>query len=293
MKGRAGARPGFGWVAVCLVLALPRTWVPCHRKGTRLTAAAAATDQSSISDSNQEVQRRFAIGVEMLMESAANLSSRGLHEKALGALAPARTLLDAAGCPDDLAAGYFIQHGAAYASLQRFGEALQEYGKARAIFKKHDDLRCADATTVSANMAIAASALQRSRDAMVYFHEACEGLEAMGDGDRVKAQILTGMGAASAGSGCIEEGLSHMKQAWKALLRAGDSDTLEAAILLHQMGSLHYQLALYSQAVMHFDLARERYQGNARFREMLQMWYMSAATTFRGWLWDTEQSLYK
>ena len=153
----------------------------------------------------------------------------------------------------------------------------------------------------------------------------------------------------------------------EALLRAGDSDTLEAAILLHQMGSLHYQLALYSQAgrecvhskgrflihlnkcsrqghaccvetswcqplkvnttqlwqqykpwacnvcvvslrsgkwrlsspkekpskkvpwenflaelrlksqaVMHFDLARERYQGNALFGEMLQMWYMSA-----------------
>ena len=43
-----------------------------------------------------------------------------------------------------------------------------------------------------------------SRASRVFPHrQACEGLEAMGDGDRVKAQILTGMGAASAGSGAM------------------------------------------------------------------------------------------
>lgn len=39
-----------------------------------------------------------------------------LFEQALSALAPAERLLEAAGHPDALAAGFFIQYGAAYVS---------------------------------------------------------------------------------------------------------------------------------------------------------------------------------
>lgn len=86
--------------------------------------------------SDAEAATKFALGVEMLMESAAKMSSQGEHEKALGALASAEELLEAAGSPDNLAAGYFMQRGATFAHLKRFGETLQEFGRARDIFKK-------------------------------------------------------------------------------------------------------------------------------------------------------------
>eukprot|EP00438_Fugacium_kawagutii_P009426 Skav202037 [mRNA] locus=scaffold1138:282094:284762:- [translate_table: standard] len=231
--------------------------------------------------------------------------------KALVTLETAQELLEAAGYPDNLAAGYFIQHGSAFARLKRFGEALQEFGKARDIFKtKHHDLQSVDGVTVSGNMAIAAAAVGRRKDAMVFFHEAHEGLDGRGD-ELGKARILSSMGAACVGSGAacdflrvlyreVEQGLSHMKQGWQALLRAKLGDTLEGALLLSQMGSTHYQMALYSQARltvqanMSFELARDRYFGNGNFREALRMWFLSfLASNVRGWLWDTEQSLYR
>lgn len=235
---------------------------------------------------------KFALGVEMLMETAANYSNHGQHEKALTTLASAEQFLEAAGYPDSLAAGYFIQHGSAFANLKRFGEALQDFGKARAIFKKHGDLQSPDGITVSGNMAIAAAAVGRRQDAMVFLHEASEGLDLRGD-EPGKARILSSMGAACIGSGAVEEGLSHMKQAWQALLRAKLGDTPEGAMLLSQMGSIHYQMALYSQANISFELARDRYLVHGNFMEALRMWYLSMVSNIRGWLWDTEQSLYR
>ncbi|CAK9112175.1 unnamed protein product [Durusdinium trenchii] len=164
--------------------------------------------------SDAEAATKFALGVEMLMESAAKMSSQGEHEKALGALASAEELLEAAGSPDNLAAGYFMQRGATFAHLKRFGETLQEFGRARDIFKKHNDMKNPEIVTVSGNMAIAASAIGRRKDAMLFFNEASEILDALGD-DQMKAYILSSMGAACVGAGAFEQGFSHMKQAQK------------------------------------------------------------------------------
>ncbi|CAK9008818.1 unnamed protein product [Durusdinium trenchii] len=264
--------------------------------------------------SDAEAATKFALGVEMLMESAAKMSSQGEHEKALGALASAEELLEAAGSPDNLAAGYFMQRGATFAHLKRFGETLQEFGRARDIFKKHNDMKNPEIVTVSGNMAIAASAIGRRKDAMLFFNEASEILDALGD-DQMKAYILSSMGAACVGAGAFEQGFSHMKQAQKvavagqtickhsqwtfttirqnALLKAGLGDTPEGALLLSQMGSILYQMAIYSQASLHFDFARDRYFKNGDLVQTVWMWYLSNLSSFRGWLWDTEQSLYQ
>ncbi|CAK9113051.1 unnamed protein product [Durusdinium trenchii] len=220
------------------------------------------------------------------------MSSQGEHEKALGALASAEELLEAAGSPDNLAAGYFMQRGATFAHLKRFGETLQEFGRARDIFKKHNDMKNPEIVTVSGNMAIAASAIGRRKDAMLFFNEASEILDALGD-DQMKAYILSSMGAACVGAGAFEQGFSHMKQAQKALLKAGLGDTPEGALLLSQMGSILYQMAIYSQASLHFDFARDRYFKNGDLVQTVWMWYLSNLSSFRGWLWDTEQSLYQ
>lgn len=58
------------------------------------------------------------------------------------------------------------------ANLKRFGEALQEFGKARSIFRRRHDMQSPDAVTVLGNMAIAAAAVGRRQDAMSFFHEA-------------------------------------------------------------------------------------------------------------------------
>lgn len=242
-------------------------------------------------DAEPAPRMKFALGVEMLMETAANFSQQGKHEKALSTLETAQEFLEAAGYPDSLAAGYFIQHGSAFANLKRFGEAMQEFGKARDIFKKHRHLQSPDGITVSGNMAIAAAAVGRRKDAMMFFHEASAGLDARGD-ELGKARILSSMGAASVGSGEVEAGLSHMKQAWQAILRAKLGNTLEGAVLLSQMGSILYQMALYSQANMSFELARDRYFQDGNFMEGLRMTYLSVVSNVRGWLWETEQSLY-
>eukprot|EP00434_Breviolum_minutum_P023893 symbB.v1.2.021083.t1/scaffold1805.1/size100715/2 len=223
----------------------------------------------------------------MLMETAANFSQQGKHEKALSTLETAQEFLEAAGYPDSLAAGYFIQHGSAFANLKRFGEAMQEFGKARDIFKKHHHLQSPDGITVSGNMAIAAAAVGRRKDAMMFFHEASAGLDARND-ELGKARILSSMGAASVASGEVEAGLSHMKQAWQAILRAKLGNTLEGAVLLSQMGSILYQMALYSQANMSFELARDRYFQNGNFMEALRMTVLSVVSNVRGWLWETE-----
>ena len=88
--------------------------------------------------------------------------------------------------------------------------------------------------------------------------EASEALDLRSD-EVAKARILSSMGAACAAAGSVEEGLSHMKRAWQvarpmpcltreAQLLANISESSESAALLGQMGSLHYQLALYDQA---------------------------------------------
>eukprot|EP00913_Durusdinium_trenchii_P022260 g20914.t1 len=109
----------------------------------------------------------------------------------------------------------------------------------------------------------------------------------------MKAYILSSMGAACRVQGAFEQGFSHMKQAQKALLKAGLGDTPEGALLLSQMGSILYQMAIYSQASLHFDFARDRYFKNGDLVQTVWMWYLSNLSSFRGWLWDTEQSLYQ
>eukprot|EP00435_Cladocopium_sp_Y103_P061145 s53_g22.t1 len=252
MKSLLGSRRSSLVSCAVLVLSASQCFVLPGMERRKSSARAAGGSPEP------EAHMKFALGVEMLMETAANYSNHGQHEKALTTLGSAEQFLEAAGYPDSLAAGYFIQHGSAFANLKRFGEALQEFGKARAIFKMlgRDPLK--DEATV--------------------VEKASEGLDVRGD-EPAKARILSSMGAACVGSGAVEEGLSHMKQAWQALLRAKLGDTPEGAMLLSQMGS----------ANISFELARDRYLVHGNFMEALRMWYLSMVSNVRGWLWDTEQ----
>ncbi|CAE7298943.1 unnamed protein product [Symbiodinium natans] len=269
-------------------------------KGSRSSQSSQGTSQPQSSGADvteAEVQLKFALGVELLMEHAANYSLHGKDEKALSTLAPAQRMLEVSGSPPDLASGFYMQYGAAYASLRRFGEALQEYGKAWEILEKYNSTRSLDACTLLFDMAIAAAGLRRTQDAQRFFQEASTILDSTASGNLkltwpAKLRNLRSMSFAMETAGSIEEGIRPLQQAWKVLRQANATESLESAALLHHLGALHYYLAVYPKAALYFDLARERHQAHGDFSGAAQMWWLSVVTTVRGWLWNAEQWLH-
>eukprot|EP00439_Symbiodinium_sp_Y106_P064333 s100_g10.t1 len=244
-----------------------------------------------------EVPLKFALGVELLMEHAANYTAHEKNEKALATLAPAERMLEVAGSPPDLASGFYMQYGATYASLCRFGEALQEYSKAWEILEKYNSTGTLDACTLSFDMAIAAAGLRRTRDSQRHFEKASEILDRTASGNLKltwshKLRNLRSMSFALEKAGCIEEGIYPLQQAWKVLREADASDSLESAELLHHMGALHYYLAAYPKAAFYFDMARERHQAHGDLSGMMRLAWLSVVTTVRGYIWNAEQWLY-
>ncbi|CAE7823913.1 unnamed protein product, partial [Symbiodinium microadriaticum] len=241
-----------------------------------------------------EVPLKFALGVELLMEHAANYTAHEKNEKALATLAPAERMLEVAGSPPDLASGFYMQYGATYASLSRFGEALQEYSKAWEILEKYNSTGTLDACTLSFDMAIAAAGLRRTQDSQAHFEKASQILDRTASGNLKltwahKLRNLRSMSFALEKAGCIEEGIYPLQQAWKVLREADASESLESAELLHHLGALHYYLAAYPKAAFYFDMARERHQAHGDISGMMRLAWLSVVTTVRGYIWNAEQ----